>query len=559
MNNLPKLPPGYTMPEGFARRLEPGDRVVIEEAKVTATGLADLKQLHDGYVYDADALGPIKTTNCILSTEGEPVRLDGLYQGRSAFLVLAGPSVKEIDLDPLGAPGVLSMGVNNSPANNHKGVKKHRPQLWCCGDAASRFVRSIWEDPTILKFLPADRKTNTIFDSREWKYVKRNAEQCPGVMLYRRANTFDPQTYLTDPAAIQWGREGHGFSVMLVALRLLFVLGVRTVYLVGADFSMSTDNTYAFEEGRGPGAVSNNKTLFGKLNRFFDQVRPIFEHYGFNVFNCNPDSGLHSFNHVSYEDALNSVSDEFGNIDVETEPTRGMYEAAKQADFMIDVSQAPDPALAAYALGDAAYGHDTDDKLDDDRGYIIGAPPIVAGFYTRDTPYEDEARQMVESAQLFGLEFALRGFDSLGNWDANTHIKPTFLRDLLREKAPRSLLYVDADGRFRQKPRALYGATCDIAVHYRVGRDELLSGTIFLNPTDATFELLDRWIELCDTQPRIWDQRLLDIAIKSMDDKIDVMKLPASYTLIYDLMRDQGPPVIEHFQASRRFKKVVNA
>ena len=49
--------------------------------------------------------------------------------------------------------------------------------------------------------------------------------------------------------------------------------------------------------------------------------------------------------------------------------------------------------------------------------------------------------------------------------------------------------------------------------------------------------------------------------MKEEDPKFTYKNLPPEYTMIFDSMRGMYPnidPVIEHFQASRRFKKDVN-
>jgi len=49
--------------------------------------------------------------------------------------------------------------------------------------------------------------------------------------------------------------------------------------------------------------------------------------------------------------------------------------------------------------------------------------------------------------------------------------------------------------------------------------------------------------------------------MKTEDPKFTVKNLPAEYTFIFDSMKAMYPnaiPVIEHFQASRRFKRDVN-
>jgi hypothetical protein len=110
-------------------------------------------------------------------------------------------------------------------------------------------------------------------------------------------------------------------------VRIAFLLGVRTLYLLGCDFKMALgDKNYHFEQGRAKGSVKGNTETYAALNTRFDTLRPIFEKHGFNVYNCNADSGLKSFDHVSYEDAIAHALQTMP--DVENEPSEGLYDRA---------------------------------------------------------------------------------------------------------------------------------------------------------------------------------------------------------------------------------------
>lgn len=77
----------------------------------------------------------------------DSVSLAGFYKGRSAFLVLSGPSLNQVDLTQLTRRGIVTMGVNNS-------WSVHRPTLWTGVDDPGRFIDVGWKDPGILKFVP---------------------------------------------------------------------------------------------------------------------------------------------------------------------------------------------------------------------------------------------------------------------------------------------------------------------------------------------------------------------------------------------------------------------
>ena len=54
----------------------------------------------------------------------------------------------------------------------------------------------------------------------------------------------------------------------------------------------------------------------------------------------------------------------------------------------------------------------------------------------------------------------------------------------------------------------------------------------------------------------VWDQKVLQYIIDQSEDlHLNIIRLPPTYCQIFDLMQDEGNPVIEQFQASRRLKK----
>lgn len=97
---------------------------------------------------------------------------------------------------------------------------------------------------------------------------------------------------------------------MLVALRLLQYLGFKRVYLFGADFKMSVDRKYAFDEGRTDRAIQHNNTLYEALDKRFASLRGPFKKAGFQMFNCTPGSGLTAFERMDFDEAVERASAE---------------------------------------------------------------------------------------------------------------------------------------------------------------------------------------------------------------------------------------------------------
>lgn len=249
-----------------------------------------------------------------------------IYRGASAFLILSGPSFLSLNHDLLRQPGILTMGVNNS-------VKTFRPNLWCSVDNPQNFIKSIWLDPQIVKFVPHSHAEKRIFDNESWREMNKVVGDCPSVVFYHRNGHFQHEQFLTEDT-INWGCEKDktgscGFrgcrSVMLASVRILFALGVRNLFLCGADFKMEKGaQNYSFDQGRTDGSIKNNNNTYNALNKRFDLLRPIFEKYEFRVYNTYEQSGLKSFPYVPFEQAIEFALD--GMPDIATERTEGLYD-----------------------------------------------------------------------------------------------------------------------------------------------------------------------------------------------------------------------------------------
>lgn len=209
-------------------------------------------------------------------------------------------------------------------------------------------------------------------------------------------------------------------------------------------------------------------------------------------------------------------------------------------------------------------------RLGIEAAYVGTPPPIeyppdllVIAYHTDDR-YAAEAEKLRASLIRHGLKHRIDRVEDLGSWAANTSAKPTFVRRMLYAH-PGPVLYLDADAVVQRDPvmlRDLRPENFDLAVHYRqrawpAPRVELLSGTVWFGNTPACRALVRRWELACHGAPDTWDQKHLQNIVADMPE-LRVMNLPPEYCCIFDSMRQQHPgidPIVEHFQASRRFKE----
>jgi hypothetical protein len=223
------------------------------------------------------------------------------------------------DLSKLKRPGIVTFGMNNGP-------RTIRPNMWTCVDDPKRFIKSIWLDPCITKFVPHAHAEKKLFDNEKWEEMDMLVGQCPNMIYYHRNEKFMADRFLFEDT-INWGNSGEnggGRSVMLPTLRICFLLGFRTVYLLGADFKMSENYTYHFDEQRAKGAINCNMNTYDKLkSEYLPSLKEHFDEEGFEIFNCNPESELGVFPFVDFEEAIVASSVPLGDVD--NERTWGMY------------------------------------------------------------------------------------------------------------------------------------------------------------------------------------------------------------------------------------------
>lgn len=197
--------------------------------------------------------------------------------------------------------------------------------------------------------------------------------------------------------------------------------------------------------------------------------------------------------------------------------------------------------------------------------------PLVVGYYTLGTPYEQEIKGMVQSARAHGLEVYTEGVADQGGWTKNTYYKAEFIDRMLDRFPDQPLLFLDADSRIRRYPALFNGFKADFGacifdwIRWKPDRAdrELSSAVLYLRNTPAVRHVIREWMRLNETRPKApcQDQRNLGDAVAAMRQtgELSFAELPPAYCQIFDSMAFLGQPVIEQMQASRRYKREVGA
>lgn len=274
-----------------------------------------------------DILGRHASSAMIFAPDGHGVLLGDMYRGRPAFLLCSGPSLITHDLRLLQQRGVLTCAVNNAAA-------VFRPHLWVSVDSPAHFCDAIWRDPAILKFVPVPHLHHPVAirdDHGQLQLSREVVRDMPAVFAFQRNDTFVAERWLYEET-FNWGNQSkradaHGNrgsrSVMYVALRLLFFLGIRRLYLLGCDFRMERGKAnYAFPQRRSDSSIRGNNRTYDVLKDRLTQLLPYFEKEDYRIFNCTPNSGLTVFPHISYEEAVAEVCSAMPQEII----TEGMYD-----------------------------------------------------------------------------------------------------------------------------------------------------------------------------------------------------------------------------------------
>jgi hypothetical protein len=181
------------------------------------------------------------------------------------------------------------------------------------------------------------------------------------------------------------------------------------------------------------------------------------------------------------------------------------------------------------------------------------------------TGYEREVENLISSLNKWDLKHEIEPIESLGTWRKNSNYCTQLVQKMLKRYPNDDILRVDADAVFQRFPDLFLqdDFVADVAAHihnFRWHPNELLGGTIFFRNTPTVRWLVDCWAwESMVNRPTERNPDLLQKIINEKKFDVSFGVLPDTYCKIFDLMREVKDPVIEHFQASRRFKRSINA
>lgn len=329
----------------------------------------------------------------------------------------------------------------------------------------------------------------------------------------------------------------HGENSGFCALQLGILLGYEEIVLLGFDLTITNKTHFHGGYGQNPGAFVK------KLTRYLIHYETAFKllpvEYKSKIFSASNKSKLNTYI-------------QFKNLKFEENSTALPF--TKEMHF-------PSPEGPAPEI-------ETIPKEDMKRNTLDDL--MVVGYYTVNTPYEQEAKKTIASCVRLGLNHDIVGVKNLGSWQANTRFKAKFMLDMLEKHMNKRLLYVDCDAVINELPVLFKDYEADVAVRWQDFRwraNECLSGTIYLENNEKTKKLCRMWLDINETQgmnAKGFEQWNLGTAIETMKatDGLIAKNLPPEYCQ-FDLIEKiypnlkKGRGVIQHFQKSRIYKGLV--
>ena len=192
---------------------------------------------------------------------------------------------------------------------------------------------------------------------------------------------------------------------------------------------------------------------------------------------------------------------------------------------------------------------------------------VVVTYYTKNTSYEIEVNRLIESLNQFDVDHDIRAIQSFGSWQKNTMFKAEFIADMLKQHSSQPIVWLDVDSILMRYPALFEMIDTDAAFYYRTNGGlaprlpdhvELLSGTMYFKPTDASKDLIDMWVSENKRNPMRLEQQNLQYIIQEWRKCGGTLTcLPQTYCRIFDAQEDHK--VIVHNQASRRFRGEIDS
>jgi len=193
--------------------------------------------------------------------------------------------------------------------------------------------------------------------------------------------------------------------------------------------------------------------------------------------------------------------------------------------------------------------------------------PLIVAFHTGEDRYVKDAKRMVASAEKFGYEVHLEVISSDLNWVKANCLKPSYIKEVIKKRGKRPILWLDCDGEVVRELEPLHNPIFNLGLCWiKKDTNYFQGGTIYMDLRDPlTCEYLDEWEIMCqkvingEIESR-WDQQLLWDVWHGMNNIPVTQLMEQGFVKVYDHPWWQPEctkvEYIKHHQASREIRKV---
>ena len=194
---------------------------------------------------------------------------------------------------------------------------------------------------------------------------------------------------------------------------------------------------------------------------------------------------------------------------------------------------------------------------------------LIYTFYTKDTPYEQEAKELCYSFNTFNVAVKAIGYSNAGDWMKNALARSSMLEQI-RCTFPTAVIgMLDADVRPVKAPELLWSWYGDVACedrgHKTPANRRYSCGVLLFGPTTRGKQLLTMWAAMCRVDPKpkteLREQLYLYECIEQMkalrDNPLNVTNIGNNYNRKPEDVKQGDDTVLVHNVASRRHLKTI--